>query len=143
VELRRSAKSAATPKANSPSVEGSGTDTAALTPAPPCGSCARGFGALQHAHRHNDIRGVKQPCFRSSDRNGAISERRKRAVMTKPVATTSPELSIKVVLLLAAAVFINFVDRGNLATASPLLKDWDGGAEPLRHHADSRRASRR
>jgi MFS transporter, ACS family, D-galactonate transporter len=26
-------------------------------------------------------------------------------------------------LLLAAAVFINFVDRGSLATASPLLKD--------------------
>ncbi len=43
--------------------------------------------------------------------------------MTEPVATASPELSIKVVLLLAAAVFINFVDRGNLATASPLLKD--------------------
>jgi len=30
---------------------------------------------------------------------------------------------MKVVLLLAAAAFINFVDRGNLATASPLLKD--------------------
>jgi MFS family permease len=34
-----------------------------------------------------------------------------------------PGLSMKVVLLLSAAVFINFVDRGNLATASPLLKD--------------------
>jgi MFS family permease len=34
-----------------------------------------------------------------------------------------PGLSIRVVLLLAAAVFINYVDRGNLATASPLLKD--------------------
>jgi MFS family permease len=32
-------------------------------------------------------------------------------------------LSIRVVLLLATAVFINYVDRGNLATASPLLKD--------------------
>ena len=34
-----------------------------------------------------------------------------------------PGLSIRVVLLLATAVFINYVDRGNLATASPLLKD--------------------
>jgi MFS family permease len=34
-----------------------------------------------------------------------------------------PGLSMKVVLLLSAAVFINFVDRGNLSTASPLLKD--------------------
>src|SRR6266478_236718 len=30
---------------------------------------------------------------------------------------------MKVVLLLSAAVFINFVDRGNFAAASPLLKD--------------------
>jgi hypothetical protein len=30
---------------------------------------------------------------------------------------------MRVVLLLAAAVFINYVDRVNLATASPLLKD--------------------
>ena len=34
-----------------------------------------------------------------------------------------PGLSMKVVLLLSAAVFINFVDGGNLSTASPLLKD--------------------
>jgi MFS family permease len=34
-----------------------------------------------------------------------------------------PGLSIRFVLLLATAVFINYVDRGNLATASPLLKD--------------------
>lgn len=34
-----------------------------------------------------------------------------------------PGLSMKIVLLLSAAVFINYVDRGNLATASPLLKD--------------------
>ena len=33
--------------------------------------------------------------------------------MTEPVAKTSAELSIKVVLLLAVAVFINYVDRGN------------------------------
>jgi MFS family permease len=32
-------------------------------------------------------------------------------------------LSSRVVLLLATVVFINYVDRGNLATASPLLKD--------------------
>ncbi len=32
-------------------------------------------------------------------------------------------LPFRVVLLLAVAVFINYVDRGNLATASPLLKD--------------------
>jgi len=30
---------------------------------------------------------------------------------------------MKVVLLLSAADFINFVDRGNFAAASPLLKD--------------------
>jgi MFS family permease len=32
-------------------------------------------------------------------------------------------LPLRVVLLLATVVFINYVDRGNLATASPLLKD--------------------
>jgi MFS family permease len=30
---------------------------------------------------------------------------------------------LRIVLLLAVAVFINYVDRGNLATAGPLLKD--------------------
>jgi len=30
---------------------------------------------------------------------------------------------VRIVLLLAVAVFINYVDRGNLATAGPLLKD--------------------
>ena len=43
--------------------------------------------------------------------------------MKDPVVTTPPGLPTKVVLLLAAAVFINYVDRGNLATASPPLKD--------------------
>jgi MFS family permease len=43
--------------------------------------------------------------------------------MKEPVVIAPPGLPIKVVLLLAAAVFINYVDRGNLATASPLLKD--------------------
>jgi MFS family permease len=40
-----------------------------------------------------------------------------------PTLTTRQSLPVRVVLLLAAAVFINYVDRGNLATASPLLKD--------------------
>ncbi len=34
----------------------------------------------------------------------------------------APPLSRRIVLLLAAAVFINYFDRGNLATASPMLK---------------------
>jgi MFS family permease len=34
-----------------------------------------------------------------------------------------PGLHRRVILLLATAVFINYVDRGNLATASPLLQD--------------------
>ncbi len=33
-----------------------------------------------------------------------------------------PGVSARIVLLLAAAIFINYVDRGNLATAAPLLK---------------------
>src|ERR1700751_4870741 len=33
-----------------------------------------------------------------------------------------PGVSARLVLLLAAAIFINYVDRGNLATAAPLLK---------------------
>ncbi|MFM2287413.1 MAG: hypothetical protein RL684_556, partial [Pseudomonadota bacterium] len=37
--------------------------------------------------------------------------------------TRAPQLSHRVVLLLAVAVFINMVDRGNLATSAPLLKD--------------------
>ena len=35
----------------------------------------------------------------------------------------APTLGTGVVLLLALAVFINYVDRGNLATAAPLMKD--------------------
>ena len=35
----------------------------------------------------------------------------------------SGQMPTRVVLLLALCVFINYVDRGNLATASPLLKD--------------------
>jgi MFS family permease len=37
--------------------------------------------------------------------------------------TTAPGVPFRVVLLLGVAVFINYVDRGNLATAGPLLKD--------------------
>ena len=43
--------------------------------------------------------------------------------MPQSTPTTPPGLSVRVVLLLATAVFINYVDRGSLATASPLLKD--------------------
>jgi hypothetical protein len=43
--------------------------------------------------------------------------------MPQSTLTAPSGLSFRVVLLLAAAVFINYVDRGNLATASPLLKD--------------------
>jgi MFS family permease len=40
-----------------------------------------------------------------------------------PLPRTAPRgLSVKLVLLLASAVFINYVDRGNLATAAPLLQ---------------------
>jgi MFS family permease len=41
---------------------------------------------------------------------------------TAPTALT-PTLGTGIVLLLALAVFINYVDRGNLATAAPLMKD--------------------
>jgi sugar phosphate permease len=39
---------------------------------------------------------------------------------TTPLAR---EVSTGLVVLLALAVFINYVDRGNLSTAAPLLKD--------------------
>jgi MFS family permease len=42
---------------------------------------------------------------------------------TAGVAPRRLPLSADVVLLLALAVFINYVDRGNLATAGPLIKD--------------------
>lgn len=35
----------------------------------------------------------------------------------------APALTTGVVVLLALSVFINYVDRGNLATAGPLIKD--------------------
>ena len=38
-------------------------------------------------------------------------------------AALTPALGTGIVLLLALAVFINYVDRGNLATAAPLMKD--------------------
>jgi MFS family permease len=39
------------------------------------------------------------------------------------IASHPPGLPARVILLLSTAVFVNYVDRGNLATASPLLKD--------------------
>ena len=45
--------------------------------------------------------------------------------MSEPVRATPaqlPGVSTRLVLLLAVAIFINYVDRGNLATAAPLLK---------------------
>jgi MFS family permease len=38
-------------------------------------------------------------------------------------STLTPTLGTGVILLLALSVFINYVDRGNLATAAPLMKD--------------------
>lgn len=45
--------------------------------------------------------------------------------MSNASASNAPAagLSLQVVLLLALAIFINYVDRGSLATAAPLLKD--------------------
>src|SRR5215469_13668450 len=37
--------------------------------------------------------------------------------------STAAGISVRVVVLLAAAAFINYVDRGNLATAGPLMRD--------------------
>ncbi|MDB5451561.1 MAG: major facilitator transporter, partial [Caulobacteraceae bacterium] len=38
-------------------------------------------------------------------------------------ASARPKLGMLVIPLLALAIFINYVDRGNLATAGPLIKD--------------------
>ena len=35
----------------------------------------------------------------------------------------APTKSVRIVLLVAVAVFINYIDRGNLATAAPLIQD--------------------
>ncbi len=46
--------------------------------------------------------------------------------MTAVAATAQPKpltIGAGVVGLLALVIFINYVDRGNLATATPLLKD--------------------
>ena len=40
----------------------------------------------------------------------------------EPAARLSPELS-RLAFLLALSIFINYIDRGNLAIAAPLLKD--------------------
>jgi len=44
-------------------------------------------------------------------------------VATEAVAPSRAGMGAGVVALLAVAVFINYVDRGNLATAAPLMKD--------------------
>ena len=35
----------------------------------------------------------------------------------------APTESVRLVLLISAAVFINYIDRGNLATAAPLMQN--------------------
>jgi len=45
------------------------------------------------------------------------------ATLGERAGTASAGLGVGVVGLLALAVFINYVDRGNLATAAPLIKD--------------------
>jgi MFS family permease len=45
------------------------------------------------------------------------------AAVAESVAPARAELGTGVVALLAVAVFINYVDRGNLATAAPMMKD--------------------
>src|SRR5258708_6718173 len=40
----------------------------------------------------------------------------------QPASRLSPELS-RLAFLLALSIFINYIDRGNLAIAAPLLKD--------------------
>jgi MFS family permease len=46
-------------------------------------------------------------------------------VSTPAAAVTAgtPGITVRIVLLLAAALLINYVDRGNLATAAPLIQD--------------------
>src|SRR5260370_42542262 len=59
--------------------------------------------------------GRGRPGFEAGTEDGAAVSRR--------AVSTAPGLPFRIVLLLGVAVFINYVDRGNLATASPLLKD--------------------
>jgi len=42
---------------------------------------------------------------------------------TSPIGASAATSPTRLVLLLSAAVFINYVDRGNLATAAPLMQD--------------------
>jgi MFS family permease len=43
--------------------------------------------------------------------------------MRKNMPPRAPTTATRLVLLVAAAVFINYIDRGNLATAAPLMQD--------------------
>ncbi len=43
--------------------------------------------------------------------------------LSAPVGVTMPPETRRLVFLVTAAVFINYIDRGNLATAAPLMQD--------------------
>lgn len=43
--------------------------------------------------------------------------------VTDPASQRAPTSALRVVLLVALSVFINYIDRGNLATAAPLMQD--------------------
>ena len=53
-------------------------------------------------------------CSCAEERRGRVPQR---------AAPRVPTASRRLVLLLSAALFINYVDRGNLATAAPLIQD--------------------
>src|ERR1019366_4962676 len=53
-------------------------------------------------------------CSYAVERRGRVPQR---------AAPRVPTASRRLVLLLSAALFINYVDRGNLSTAAPLIQD--------------------
>src|SRR5678815_2823840 len=69
----------------------------------------------------------ERPRWRLSPRGAIVAEtpRGEEIQMTTIAAGARPRVSMAwvIVPLLALAVFINYVDRGNLATAGPLIKD--------------------
>jgi MFS family permease len=46
----------------------------------------------------------------------------RECLMLKQASVRPPTSTIRLVLMLAAALFISYVDRGNLATAAPLME---------------------
>ncbi|MEO7027536.1 MAG: MFS transporter, partial [Caulobacteraceae bacterium] len=52
-----------------------------------------------------------------------MAEERATTVRTAGVTAATGGLAPGVVALLALAMFINYVDRGNFATAAPMIKD--------------------